>query len=105
MTRSHQALPTASEHSAQIGQQGVHHVATVQCGERCSRADEVVGRAPVGSNAAVRITTNSGGGVNIRGIRTPDTILSYTAGEWSAFVAGVQAGEFDLSSAPERAGS
>ena len=84
---------------------GVGPVLSVPAADWATFLDEVVGHAPVGSNAAVRITTNSGGGANLRGIRTPDTILSYTAGEWSAFVAGVRAAEFDLSSAPERAES
>lgn len=84
---------------------GTGPVLTVLAADWATFLDEVVGRVPVGSNGAVRITTNSGGGANIRGIRNPDTILSYTAGEWSAFVAGVRAAEFDLTSAPERAES
>lgn len=84
---------------------GAGPVLTVPAADWEAFLDEVVGRTPVGSNAAVRIRTNSGGGADLRGIRTPDTILSYTLGEWSAFVAGVHAAEFDLSSAPERAES
>ena len=84
---------------------GVGPFLTVPAADWATFLDEVVGRAPIGSNAAVRITTNSGGGADLRGIRTPDTTLSYTAGEWSAFVAGVRAAEFDLTSAPECAES
>jgi hypothetical protein len=48
--------------------------------------DEVAGRAPAGSNAVIQIMIGADGGANLRTCANPDCILSYTPGEWSAFV-------------------
>lgn len=36
------------------------------------------------------------GGASLRAHSNPDDTLSYTPGEWSAFIAGVRNAEFDL---------
>jgi hypothetical protein len=60
--------------------------------------DEVAGRAPVGSNGTVQIMVDADGGASLHACRTPDQVLLYTPEEWTAFVAGVHAAEFDLRS-------
>jgi hypothetical protein len=46
----------------------------------------------------IQIMIGADGGANLRTCANPDCILSYTPGEWSAFVAGVRDAEFDLPS-------
>ena len=58
--------------------------------------DEVAGRAPVGSNTLIQIVVDADGGASLRAHGNPGNVLSYTPGEWSAFVAGVRSAEFDL---------
>src|SRR5690606_29361798 len=58
--------------------------------------DEVAGRAPVGSSAVIKIVIGADGGASLQARSNPDKTLSYTPGEWSAFVAGVRNAEFDL---------
>ena len=55
--------------------------------------DEVMGRAPAGSNGAVDIDAGPGGTTVIR---STDTTLTYTRREWAAFLNGVRAGELTL---------
>lgn len=47
-----------------------------------------------GTNACVEIHHGPDGRVAIRASGRPDDRLTFTAEEWLAFVAGVQAGEF-----------
>ncbi|GAA4849452.1 hypothetical protein GCM10025787_35440 [Saccharopolyspora rosea] len=63
-----------------------------------SLLDEVAGRAPSGSNRAVRITHRADGGTDLKALMGPAVNLSYTATEWDAFVAGVLDAQFDLPS-------
>ncbi|GAA4845676.1 hypothetical protein GCM10025787_29710 [Saccharopolyspora rosea] len=58
--------------------------------------DEVAGRAEDESNPALRIVRAQDGGASLHTRRGAARTLSYTPSEWSAFVAGVHAGEFDL---------
>lgn len=45
----------------------------------------------------VEVRTFDGGWVHLRDSKHPDRVpLVFTPGEWSAFVAGVRNGEFDL---------
>ena len=45
----------------------------------------------------VEVARMPGGGVAVRDSKNPDgPMLRFTAAEWSAFAAGVAAGEFDL---------
>lgn len=57
---------------------------------------EVAGRAPAGSNRAIKVARHPDGGASIRVMPVGEFTLSYTASEWDAFVAGVRNGEFDL---------
>ncbi|SFS90815.1 DUF397 domain-containing protein [Saccharopolyspora flava] len=56
--------------------------------------DEVVGDG--GANSAIRVDVESSGGATIRSRDDDQVALSYTPGEWTAFVAGVRNGEFTL---------
>ena len=48
------------------------------------------------SGACVELAPLADGGVAVRHSRTPDgPILHYNAAEWTAFLAGAKAGEFD----------
>lgn len=58
--------------------------------------DEVTGRAPAQSNTAIQVVVRTDGGVDLRTRHEAACTLSYTAGEWSAFVAGAHGSEFDL---------
>lgn len=58
--------------------------------------DEVAGRVPAGANTVVQIMIDADGGASVCARGTSGPILSYTPGEWSAFVAGVRNAEFDL---------
>lgn len=58
--------------------------------------DEAAGRAPVGSNTVIKIVIGADGGASLHARSDPDKALSYTPGEWSAFVAGIRNAEFDL---------
>lgn len=60
--------------------------------------DEVAGRAPVGSSTMIQVVLDAHGGASLRKVDSPNATLSYTPGEWSAFVAGVRCAEFDLPS-------
>lgn len=75
---------------------GAGPVLTVPAVHWASFLDEVTGRRPAGSNPAIQITCNAGGGATLRELCAPSQLLSYTQGEWSAFVVGVRDGEFDL---------
>ncbi|MDI2028201.1 DUF397 domain-containing protein [Saccharopolyspora sp. TS4A08] len=54
--------------------------------------DEVVGRAA--ANPAIRIHVETTGAAALHSRK--GVVLSYTAGEWAAFVDGARRGEFDL---------
>jgi hypothetical protein len=44
----------------------------------------------------VEVRGTGDGGVQLRDSKDPDgSVLSFTAGEWDAFIKGAQAGEFD----------
>lgn len=58
--------------------------------------DEAVGRAAALSNPTIRIDIEPTGAATLRSRRGAEVVLSYTPGEWTAFVAGVRNGEFDL---------
>jgi len=58
--------------------------------------DEAAGRAAAVSNSAIWIDIDSTGGATLRPRHGAEVALSYTPGEWTAFVAGVRNGEFDL---------
>ncbi len=75
---------------------GVGPVLTVPAGHWAKFLDEVVGHAPAGSNTVIQVVIDADGGACLRARRSPDQILSYTPGEWSAFVAGVRNAEFAL---------
>ncbi|GAA4888867.1 DUF397 domain-containing protein [Pseudonocardia sp. C8] len=77
---------------------GAGPVLSVPAGHWARFLDEVAGRAPAGSNTVIQILINSDGGASLRAHGTPEQVLSYTPGEWSAFVAGVRIAEFDLPS-------
>lgn len=55
---------------------------------------EALGHANAGSNRAVRIERGADGCVQLQELGS-NVILAYTSAEWTAFVAGVEAGEFD----------
>ncbi|MBW0103560.1 DUF397 domain-containing protein [Pseudonocardia sp. KRD291] len=47
--------------------------------------------------SCVAVAGDPGGGVLLKSTATPEAgVLSFTAEEWQAFVAGVRNGEFDL---------
>lgn len=75
---------------------GAGPVLSVPAGHWARFLDEVVGRAPVDSNTVIKIVIGADGGASLHARSNPDKILSYTPGEWSAFVAGVCNAEFDL---------
>lgn len=50
-----------------------------------------------GSGTCVEVAFTSDGGVGVRDSKDADSpVLSFTAAEWHAFVAGAKHGEFDL---------
>ncbi|OLT44112.1 hypothetical protein BJF85_20625 [Saccharomonospora sp. CUA-673] len=75
---------------------GTGPVLSVPAGYWADFLEEVMGRAPAGSNTAIEIVVHADGGVDLRTHHHAAGRLSYTAGEWSAFVAGVRGSEFDL---------
>ena len=75
---------------------GAGPVLSIPAGHWARFLDEVAGRAPVGSSTAVQIVADADGGASLRAHSDADKTLSYTPGEWSAFVAGVRNAEFDL---------
>ncbi|GAA5110454.1 DUF397 domain-containing protein [Haloechinothrix salitolerans] len=75
---------------------GAGPVLSIPAGDWPTLLDEVAGRAPAGANTAVQIMIDADGGASICARDTSGPILSYTPGEWSAFVAGVRNAEFDL---------
>lgn len=77
---------------------GVGPVLTVPAVHWAGVLDEVAGRARAGSGTVIQVMIDADGGASLRARRTPDTVLFYTPGEWSAFVAGVHNAEFDLPS-------
>lgn len=44
----------------------------------------------------VEVRRASGGGVNVRQSTVPDRVMWFSDTEWTAFIAGVRAGEFDI---------
>lgn len=75
---------------------GAGPILTIPAAHWPSLLDEVAGRAPGGSNRAVRITHRADGGTDLQALMGPAVNLSYTATEWAAFVAGVLDAQFDL---------
>lgn len=66
---------------------------TIAVDEWMSFLSEVAGEACVSHNRCLRLETASDGSVLLQSI-SYGTTLGFTADEWSAFVGGVQAGEF-----------
>ncbi len=60
-------------------------------------AAEWVSAADATGEGQVEIASLPGGAVAMRKSDEPETVLRFTAGEWTAFVLGAQDGEFDLS--------
>lgn len=75
---------------------GAGPVLSVPAGDWAMFLDEVAGRAHAGSDAVIKIVIGADGGASLHARSNPETALSYTPGEWSAFVAGVRNAEFDL---------
>lgn len=75
---------------------GTGPVLSVPAHDWAAFLDEVTGRAPADSNPAIEIVVHTDGAVDLRTRHEAAGTLSYTAGEWSAFVAGVHGSEFDL---------
>ncbi|WP_216209720.1 DUF397 domain-containing protein [Amycolatopsis aidingensis] len=75
---------------------GAGPILTIAARHWATFLDEVAGDAPAGTSTVIQITIDADGGASLRALRTPNKTLSYTPGEWSAFVAGVCNGEFDL---------
>ncbi|MGD9526261.1 DUF397 domain-containing protein [Pseudonocardia sp.] len=50
-----------------------------------------------GSGACVAVARTGGDRVSVRHSRDESLVLEFTTAEWNAFLAGVRAGEFDLS--------
>lgn len=62
------------------------------------RADEWTTSTFCADKACVEVapTLAEGGAVLVRSTKVPDKVVRFTRAEWSAFVLGVKAGEFDL---------
>ena len=75
---------------------GIGPVLSVPANHWARLLDEVVGRAQVGSSAVIQIVVDVDGGASLRAGSDTDKTLSYTSGEWAAFIAGVRNAEFDL---------
>ena len=53
--------------------------------------------SPTNADECVEVAVLSDGGRAVRDSQNPDrAALHFTSGEWSAFIAGAKAGEFDL---------
>ncbi|WP_338600421.1 DUF397 domain-containing protein [Saccharopolyspora sp. SCSIO 74807] len=78
---------------------GAGPVLSVPAGHWTRFLDEVVGRVPANSNAVINIVIGTDGRADLHARTSPGKTLSYTPGEWSAFVEGVRNAEFDLASA------
>jgi hypothetical protein len=66
-------------------------VITITADQWAALLAELTGHAPTGSNGAVTVHTTPAGAI----LRAADgTTLSYTPGEWRAYLAGVRADEF-----------
>lgn len=77
-------------------ERGAGPVLGVPAGGWAPFLDEVAGRAPVSSNPVIQAVVEADGGARLRARSNLNKTLSYTPGEWSAFVAGVRNAEFDL---------
>lgn len=75
---------------------GAGPVITIGAEDWARFLDEAAGRAPVGSNTVIKIVIGADGGASLHAQSDPGESLSYTPGEWSAFVAGIRNAEFDL---------